>query len=225
MKRVSTAWWNTSGRVTFSPLIDSMQPSRILVVRLGAMGDVIHALPAVTTLKRNFPAALITWVIDPKWAPLLDDNPHISEVAVFNRRNWSSIRSTWSLLRRHRFDTAIDLQGLMKSGLLTAVSGAATRIGFHRSQAREPLASWFYNRPVRTAAAHVVDQNLELAAAAGANRISREFPVPRGAAEGDLPKGPFVLACPMQGGNRNSGRWNITLRLPGHYGRMAARWS
>jgi heptosyltransferase-1 len=184
-----------------------MPPFRILVVRLGAMGDVIHALPAVTTLKRNFPKSRITWVIDPKWMPLIENNPFVDDVVAFDRRRWSSIRSLWRYLRRSRFDLAVDFQGLVKSALIVAASGARRRIGFSRNQLREPAAALFYRQAVNTSAAHVVDKNLELAKTAGATLVCREFPLPGGSAEGELPAGPFVLACPLAGWN--SKQWPL----------------
>jgi heptosyltransferase-1 len=176
-----------------------MKPVHILVVRLGAMGDVIHALPAVSTLKRSFPTARITWIVDPKWAPLLAGNPYIDRLLTFNRRSWASIRETWSALRASRFDLALDLQGLIKSALIARASGAAERVGFQRSEAREPFAAAFYTKRVSTAGLHFVDRCIELARACGAADISREFPIPEGRAEGQLPSSRFVLACPLAG--------------------------
>src|SRR3974390_472336 len=132
-----------------------MQSPRILGVRLGAMGDVIHALPAVATLKRSFPPARLTWAIDPKWAVLLEGNSSVDEMLLFDRRRWPSVRAAWQALRREHFDVGIDFQGLIKSALLAAASGARTRVGFHRTVAREPLASVFYNRAGKDASAHV----------------------------------------------------------------------
>jgi heptosyltransferase-1 len=163
------------------------------------MGDIVHALPAVATLKRSMPSARIAWVIDPKWVPLLAGNPYVDEVIPFNRREWGSVRALWSRLRRERFDLALDLQGLIKSAVIAAASGARQRIGYAHGQARESAASWFYSHPLRTHSAHVVDRNLELAAAAGAGQFAREFPLPQGNPEGELPPGRFVLACPLAG--------------------------
>jgi heptosyltransferase-1 len=163
------------------------------------MGDVVHALPAVASIRRSFPESHISWVIDPKWSVLLEGNPHIDRVIPFNRRSWRSLVSTWKTLRGSTFDVAIDLQGLIKSGLLARVSAAPARYGFSASQAREPLAAWFYTHAVTVAATHVVDRNLELARAAGAQRPFREFPLPQGRSEGALPSSPFVLACPLAG--------------------------
>ena len=119
-----------------------MQPSRILVVRLGAMGDVIHALPAVVTLKRNFPSSRITWVIDPKWAVLLEGNPYVDEVLSFDRRQWSSIYKLWGVLRRSDFDLAVDLQGLVKSAVIAAAAAATRPGGRDWQQAPGPFAGF-----------------------------------------------------------------------------------
>src|SRR5450432_4166364 len=96
--------------------------SRILIVRLGAMGDIIHTLPAVSALAATFPRAEIVWAIDPKWAILLEGNPHVHRVVHFNRRDWASVRQTFRDLRRTPFDFAIDFQGLIKSALLATVA-------------------------------------------------------------------------------------------------------
>jgi heptosyltransferase I len=176
-----------------------MKSPHILIVRLGAMGDVVHALPAAATLKHHFPSSRLTWAVDPKWAALLDHNPYIDQLLTVNRRDVRSLRSAWHVLTRTRYDIAIDLQGLIKSALVARCSRAPQRIGFHRSQAREPLASRLYTTEVRTASPHFADQCLELARAAGAVRVCREFPLPAGTPEGDLPPGPFVLACPLAG--------------------------
>lgn len=176
-----------------------MPPLQILIVRLGAMGDVIHALPAAATLKQNFPASRIAWAIEPKWSALLDRNPYIDRVLTIDRRSWTGIRTAARALTGARFDLAVDLQGLIKSAVVTRLSRAPRRVGFHRSQAREPLAARFYTVEKHTASAHIVDRYLELAQAAGAERLFREFPIPPGAPEGELPPGRFVLACPLAG--------------------------
>lgn len=176
-----------------------MDSTRILAVRLGAMGDIIHSLPAVAALKRSAPGARVGWAVDPKWAMLLEGNPYVDEVLLFDRRRWASIRETWNRLRREPFDIAIDFQGLVKSSLVAFASGAGRRIGFVSSQARESLASRLYNVPVAAESTHVVDKNLDLARAAGAQDGRREFPLPPGRPEGELPDGRFILACPLAG--------------------------
>jgi len=169
---------------------------RILIVRLGAMGDVIHALPAAAALRQRFPDAHIAWAIEPRWASLLADNPHINEIVPLNRKQWSSIKAAWRQLRRHPFDLAFDLQGLIKSALTAAASGAKRIAGYNRAQLREWPAAFFYTETTRTTAAHIVDQHLALA---GAPHSAAEFALSMGAPEETLPQQPFVLASPFAG--------------------------
>jgi heptosyltransferase-1 len=176
-----------------------MNAMRILVVRLGAMGDVIHALPAVASLARGIPGARITWILHPRWLPLVEANPHVAETILFDRRDRGLLRSAWRALRAQRFDLAVDLQGLVQSALVARAARPSRILGFARGAVREPPASWIYSKPVAPQAVHVVDRNLELARAAGATCEVREFPLPPGRAEGELPEGPFVLASPVAG--------------------------
>jgi heptosyltransferase-1 len=175
-----------------------MTPSRILVVRLGAMGDVIHALPAVATLKHSFPRSQLVWAIERKWAPLIEGNPFVDEI-VEVERTFAGFFALRRRLRQTRFDLAVDLQGLIKSAVVAAASRAEKICGPHQSQARERLAALFYSTKVRTTAAHVVERYLEIAAGAGASNVVRAFPLPPGEPQGTLPDGPFVLACPLAG--------------------------
>jgi heptosyltransferase I len=175
-----------------------MDPFRILVVRLGAMGDVIHALPGVASLKHGFPRSQITWVIRPRWMPLIEGNPFVDEIVPLER-NARGIRVAWRKLRERRFDLAVDFQGLVQSALVAAASRADRIVGLHRSQAWERWASLFYSNEVLTSSIHVVDRNVELAAAAGASSTLRAFPIPEGSPEGSLPEDKFVLASPLAG--------------------------
>lgn len=171
---------------------------RILAIRLSAMGDVIQALPAVASLKHSFPHSAITWVIRPKWAPLLEGNPFVNEV-IEMERSAAGVGAAVSKLRREPFDLVVDFQGLVQSALVAAWVKANKKIGLHRSQARERFAALFYSTAILTRSAHRVDRNLELAAAAGATSVLRVFPLPEGKPEGTLPEGKFVLASPAAG--------------------------
>src|SRR5580658_11303409 len=97
-------------------------PPKILVVRLGSMGDVIAALPAVASLKHSIPHSKITWVIDPRWGPLLEGNPYVDAVLHLDRRTFAGLRSAWRDLRAQRFDIAVDFQGLVKSALVVTLA-------------------------------------------------------------------------------------------------------
>ena len=176
-----------------------MNGSRILVVRLSSMGDVIHTLPAVASLKLSFPHCRLSWVVHPSWTPLLEGNPFIDELIPLDRHSRSSIASAWRKLRAQRFDLAVDFQGLIQSGLVAAIARPERLIGFHSSQVRERAAALFYSATVAARAGHIVDRNLELAAAAGATNLVHTFPLPAGQPEGELPEGKFVLASPLAG--------------------------
>ena len=173
-------------------------PFRILVIRLSSLGDVIHALPAAASLKHSFSQSTLAWVIKQRWAPLLESNPYVDEVIPFERTA-SGLVALRRRLRAQRFDLIVDFQGLIQSALVAAAARGDKIVGLSRSQARESLAALFYSTGVRTTAAHRVDQNLEVASAAGATSLLRTFPLPEGKPEGDLPSGAFVLACPLAG--------------------------
>jgi heptosyltransferase-1 len=176
-----------------------MTGPRILVIRLGAMGDVVAALPAVASLKHSIAHSKITWIIEPKWAALLDGNPYVDQVMLLDRRTLSGMRRAWRDLRGARFDMAVDFQGLIKSALVATIAHPERIFGFSAAYAREAPASWFYSTKVPIRSYHAVERNLDLAAAAGASNILRTFPLPPGEPEGRLPDGEYVLASPLAG--------------------------
>jgi len=176
-----------------------MTGPRILVVRLGSMGDVIAALPAVASLKHSIPHSKITWAIDPKWGLLLEGNPYVDSVVHLDRRTFTGLGQAWRELRAARFDFAVDFQGLVKSALVATLARPERIFGFNAAYARESAASWFYSTKVPIRSYHAVERNLDLAAAAGASNILRTFPLPPGAQEADLPDDDFVLASPLAG--------------------------
>jgi heptosyltransferase-1 len=187
----------------------------ILIVRLGAMGDIIHALPGAASLKHSFPGARVTWVVEPQWAPLLEGNGFVDRLVIFRRREPGSWRATKNELRTEHYDLAVDFQGLIKSALIAHVARPERIAGFGAGIVREWPAGLFYSTRVPTGAAHVVDQALDLAAGAGANHLVRAFPLPAGRPEGALPGGPFALASPLAGWT--SKQWPLE-----HWERLAA---
>lgn len=163
------------------------------------MGDIIHTLPAVASLKHSYPGSHLTWVVEPQWAPLLAGNSFIDRILLLRRGSPSALRESWRNLRAERYDFAVDFQGLTKSALVASAARAGRIFGFHHTQARERVAALFYSDKSLSRSVHMVDRNLDLAAAAGAGSTVRSFPLPPGAAEGDLPPGDFVLASPLAG--------------------------
>ena len=150
---------------------------RILIVKLSAMGDVLHALPAVTYLRKAAPKAEIHWAVDTRFAELLDGNPGIAKVVSLPIREWKGrlgSPATWreamhaaDMLRGGKYDLAIDLQGNIKSGVVTWLSGAPLRYGFPREIVRERQNLWFTNRRPAASAEdrHVTRKILRVASA------------------------------------------------------------
>ena len=158
----------------------------LLVVRLSAMGDIIHTLPAVAALREAFPHATLGWLIDERWAELLctlrypragrrsAERPLVDRVHTVNmgqlRRSpvsfhtWQQIAVGLSELHGGEYDAAIDFQGAVRSALLARWSGAPVLYG--DAQPRENAASMFYTRQVESRGRHVVEQALALARAA-----------------------------------------------------------
>ncbi|HQT97381.1 MAG TPA: glycosyltransferase family 9 protein [Thermodesulfobacteriota bacterium] len=150
---------------------------RILIVKLSAMGDVVHALPAVTYLRKAAPKAEIHWAVDTRFAELLEGNPGIAKVVSLPIKEWKGnpgSPATWreariaaEALRGGKYDLAIDLQGNIKSGVVTWLSGAPLRYGFPREIARERQNLWFTNRrpPAAEDDRHVTEKILRVASA------------------------------------------------------------
>jgi heptosyltransferase-1 len=143
---------------------------RLLAIRLSALGDVVHTIPAVLTLRGAYD---VSWVVERPYAELVQVVAGVNAIPV-RLKKWSlnAILTARDAVRD--FDVAVDFQGLAKSALL-AWSAAPRRYGFARGLSRERPAAWFYNEPVQVdATKHVVDWNLQLAAALP--RITVETP-------------------------------------------------
>lgn len=158
-------------------------PEKILIVRLSAIGDVTHVLPALRCLRRQFPYAYIAWLVEDRTAGLLEGHPDLDEVIVFPRKKWraglfgplnllhtaSAVNGFFrNELRSKNFDVAIDFQGNLKSGVMTYLSGAPVRIGFVKGYCRE-YNHLFTNRHVTppNEAVHRVEKYLSLLRALG----------------------------------------------------------
>ena len=173
--------------------------SEILVIRLGAMGDILHVLPAVATLRRSFPHQKISWAVAKKWVPLLEGNPNVDFLLPFDRTSPAQFLQSLRTVHDVRPSLAIDFQGLIQSALLGRASRPHVYWGWNRSVVRESLAALFYTHAYVPHATHKVETNLELAQAAGASSVARDFYIPPGREEGILPGDPFVLTSPFAG--------------------------
>lgn len=159
---------------------------RFLIVRLGSLGDVVHAIPAVAVLKKRHPDAAIDWVVDPRYVDLVRLVTVVDRVIPFDpRRGALAFPTMIRTLRRVGYEAAIDLQGLVKSAALSRMIGAARVIGFPRAHLREPLARFLYSEtPDPGDAPHVIQKGMALMRALGVSESSIEFPlaVPRSSA-------------------------------------------
>ena len=135
-----------------------------LLVRLGALGDIVHAMPVVAALRAAHPDARIGWLVHPRFAPLLEVVAGLDAIHPLDRRSGAA---TLSAVRRLRYDVCLDLQGLLKSAAVARLSGARRVIGFARPWLREPAAALAYSETGGRGDGHVIAKNLSLLAMVG----------------------------------------------------------
>src|SRR3712207_2052354 len=127
---------------------------RIMFIKTSSLGDVVHNMPAVTDVRRHFPGAHISWVVEEPYAPIVGLHPGVNEIICVATRRWRrdlSGSATWgeiakarAELRRRAVDLVIDTQGLLRSAL-AAWFARGVRHGYDHASIREPLASLLYN--------------------------------------------------------------------------------
>jgi len=197
-------------------------PDEVLVVRLGAIGDVVNALCFAAALKRHAPATRIGWAVHPLAAPLVQGHPAVERVHVLERSSW---RSWWRVvgeIRRQRYGLAVDLQRIAKSALLARLSGAPRVLGFDRARCKEQSWLWTNERiPAGDRHAHMLEQYLELARWLGVPAQPPERSLPRDPAaeawaarlEAELGGAPIVINV---GATKPANRWR-----PERFGELA----
>jgi lipopolysaccharide heptosyltransferase II len=166
--------------------LDRLAPRRVALIKPSALGDVVHALPVLSALRGRFPDARITWVVNRGYEPLLAGHPDLTDTLAFDRaamRRGFRRAVAYSLgfaaeLRRRRFDLVIDLQGLLRSGLMCLATGAPRVVGF--AGAREG-SRYTYTDRIRGAGrgqGHAVDRYWKVVEAFGAGHLPKRFHVP-----------------------------------------------
>ena len=165
---------------------------RVLIVRVGAMGDVLHALPAVAALRRTQPAWSIDWVVDPRWAPLLVngerrgvavDAIHLAETKLWSKAPLSgktlrSIGTLRLLMRELKYDLVVDMQGTMRSAVIGRLAKGKELAGY--ADPREAAAARLYSRAMTRRGTHVVEQGAALLGeACGMSLEAGSFELPR----------------------------------------------
>jgi len=149
----------------------------ILVVRLGALGDVVHAVPAAAALRRAFPGAGIDWLVERKHREIVDLVTAIDRTITLDSPTLGGWSAAVHALRRTAYDIAIDLQGLLKSAVLARGSGAARVVGFSIWHLREKAARPFYSDAHEAEGGHVIAKNLRLLRAVGVVDDRVAFPL------------------------------------------------
>ncbi len=156
---------------------------RVLIVRLGAMGDILHALPAVAALREAHPDWYIGWAVEPRWQALLAGDPgemplvdriHLVNAkawarAPFDRQTVAQVRTLRRELRSERYDLCIDLQGAVRSAVAGRLAGAARMIG--EASPREGIARWLFDERIVTHGVHMIEQAVEVCNAAAGDTL------------------------------------------------------
>jgi lipopolysaccharide heptosyltransferase I len=199
---------------------------RVLIVRLGSIGDIVHAMPLVPALRAWSPGVEIDWVVEAALVSAVRMCTGLTSIVSMETRRVAGDRgwtSTVGTLRARRYDVALDAQGLLKSAALARLSGARRVIGWTRPHLREGSASAFYGERVDpSGAVHVIDKNLALLRALGIDGAAREVRLDAG------PEPPFVEEVATQAGGRfalvNPGaNWPNKRWPPDRFGELAAR--
>ena len=179
----------------------------ILIVKLGALGDVVNTLPLAVILKTRLNAR-IHWITEPLSFPLLSRHSHVDRTILFDRSNiWRSLPEVIGAIRRQRFDLALDLQRIAKSSLICMTASAHRRLGFDAARCKE--MTWimpFERIPPSDPGNHMVDQYLEFARYLGAEPGQAQWNIPAGdAPPRALPRNYIVLNI---GATKPANRWS-----------------
>ncbi|MDH3393661.1 MAG: glycosyltransferase family 9 protein, partial [Desulfobulbaceae bacterium] len=207
------------------PLTDP--PKKILIIKPSALGDIVHTLPFLDTIKHTYPDASIHWVVARGLHTFLEDHPLIDKLWIFDKEKWKrpgklpqTIQELVSLtreLRQERFDVSIDLSGLLRSGLITMAANARYKIGFKEA---DEGSTFFYSHRIHgSMQIHAIDRYLKIAEAMGCRPIPVRYPfAPYDSSPSicrDLPK-EYVVITPSAGKEAN--RWPAE-----RFGQLAAQ--
>jgi heptosyltransferase I len=148
------------------PILSTLHHGRILLIKPSSLGDIVHTLPVVSAIKAQWPGVHLTWVVKRRWAELVRRVDGVDRVWPVDDGAVNWVKQGWAL-RAERFDLAVDLQGLFRSGAVAWLSGVPLRIGFANGREGSP---WFYTTrvPVPVLEMHAVDRYLLVAGAMGA---------------------------------------------------------
>jgi len=163
-----------------------INPRKILIVKPSSLGDVIHSLPFLNAVKTCLPKSEIHWIIAKGLEGILESHPMIDKLWVIDKDSWKNIQNVKSTiqeikvlfkkLKQEKYDLVVDLQGLLRSGVITAATGAPVRIGFR--EAREGSSVFYTHKVAGGKNIHAVDRYLKIAESLGCNTADISFPFP-----------------------------------------------
>lgn len=204
---------------------------KILIVKPSSLGDVVHSLPILNALKNCFPSVEIHWVIAKGLEGLLEEHSFIQKLWVINKDDWKELKKApytvkelkrlFEGLKKEQYDAVIDLQGLLRSGIIASATGASVRIGFH--EAREG-SRYFYTHTVKGGKdIHAVDRYLKIASFLGCDVSRVAFSLP--------PESPSIFQSLLSSYNLNreyaaiipGARWKTKVWPPEKFGELASR--
>ena len=207
------------------PLTDP--PKKILIIKPSALGDIVHTLPFLDTIKHTYPDASIHWVVARGLHTFLENHPLIDKLWIFDKEKWKrpgklpqtiqELVSLTSELRQERFDVSVDLSGLLRSGLITMAANARYKIGFKEA---DEGSTFFYSHRIHgSMQIHAIDRYLKIAEAMGCRPTPVRYPfAPYDSSPSicrDLPK-EYVVITPSAGKEAN--RWPAE-----RFGQLAAQ--
>lgn len=209
--------------------LDRIDARRIALIKPSALGDIVHSLPVLTALRARFPAARITWVVNATYESLLHGHPDLTDTLAFDRGAFgrgareavATALSFAAELRHRRFDLVIDMQGLMRSGLMAWASGAPTRVGFRR--AREGSRYAYTHKLGEAREAHAVDRMWAVAEAFGVGHLPKVFRVPLQPAEVDAARAALAALPKPWVAVAVGAKWVTKRWLPAHFAELLNR--
>lgn len=209
-------------------IVQAPRLSKILIIKPSSLGDIIHSLPLLSRIRKSFEDCSIHWLIDSSFREILEGHPMIDRLWIINKDEWKDInklgvtlknlKKLFKDLRAESYDLVIDLQGLLRSGIITRATGSRCRIGF--SEAREG-ATVFYTHTIKGGRnIHAVDRYLKVADFLGLKRDDIQFPfppLPNPRIDGipDLSKNDYAVIAP-------GARWPTKRWLPERFGKVAS---
>jgi heptosyltransferase-1 len=211
-------------------------PKKILIVKPSSLGDVVHSLPFLNAIKTCFPKAEIHWIIAKGLEGLLEGHPMINKIWIINKDAWKNIKKVGSTikelrvlfkeLKKENFDIVVDLQGLLRSGLITAATDSPVRIGF--TEAREGSRVFYTHKVEGGKNIHAVDRYLKIAEFLGCDTSEIFFPLPsENQSSSEIFHFPSFIPHPLEGYAViiPGARWKTKIWPPEKFGELSSKLS